>query len=177
MSDAGQARLVFGALREALGQEKHPVNALVVWTELGRALAGALELQGADRGLLGEVIANWLDHRGLEAIELNTWVPGVGREQRLGGDALGAAIRRAEQAVERTIPGLAGAAENPQGKRELFMTVVRGWFPLGLELMRAMPAGASASDDQVRGALGAWCEKYLPRPTGGPSDLGVRIQR
>jgi hypothetical protein len=176
MSDAGQARLVFGALREVLAQEQHPMNALVVWTELGRALAGALERQGADRGLLREIISGWLGDRG-EPIDLGSWAVGVGREQRLGSDALAASIRRAEAAVERAVPGLANAAENPQGKRELFLTVVRGWFPLGLELARALPAGAGASEEQVRGALQAWCERYLPSPTGGPADLGVRVQR
>ena len=69
------------------------------------------------------------------------------------------------------------AAMGDEGRKKLFLAVVRGWFPVGLDILRAFPAGAKASPEELLGALWAWCERYFPEGGAPGLELGVRVER
>ncbi|MCC6554900.1 MAG: hypothetical protein IT372_18155 [Polyangiaceae bacterium] len=176
------ATLSFKAIHTALAADertREPMNALAIWTEIGRSLSGTLEQKGASPGLLREVIADHCRERGAApGVDLGRWAYRLAPEDRLSSKELGAAIRRVMRGIEEALPELVAEAETATDKhRELFMAVVRGWFPVGLDIVRALPAGAAASEAERLGALGAWCERYLPGETAEARDLGVRVER
>ncbi len=69
------------------------------------------------------------------------------------------------------------AARGSDGQRDGFIAVVRGWFAVGVELVRALPGLGEAPVAEQLGVLSAWCTRYFPRDTSGPAELGVRIQK
>jgi hypothetical protein len=40
-----------------------------------------------------------------------------------------------------------------------------------------MPASRGATVGDLHAALTAWCERYLPKDTSGPKELGVRSEK
>jgi hypothetical protein len=181
MKDTTAAMHVFEAIHQALGQNdktREPMNALVVWTELGRGLSGKLERQGADRGILGRLIDGYCRAEGGGApIDLGRWAYRVEPAQRLSSAEAGAAIGRAQRAIEERLCSEWGDGGGEERQMEYFMATVRGWFPVGLDIVRSLPAFRGAGDAEVYAALGAWCARYLPRDTSGPSELGIRMER
>jgi len=175
------ALLSFQAIHAALADSaktREPMNALAVWTELGRGLAGTLEKKGASPQLLHDVVADYCRGHGREGVDLTRWAYVVPKDQRLTRPEVAATLRRVMKEIETRLPELAAQAETETAKeRELFMTVVRGWFPVGLDIIRALPAAATASEADRLGALGAWCDRYLPKDTSAPRDLGVRMAK
>lgn len=183
MSEHAAAKVAFETIHRALAADektREPMNALVLWTELGRGLAGTLERVGADRGLLREVIAGYCRERGVspEEVELSRWVYRLEGKERLGKVEAAMALRRVEAELETALPEMTTEAANAdEGRKRLFLALVRGWFPVGLDIIRSMPAGRGAGDEAVLGALTAWCARYLPESSGGPAELGVRVSR
>lgn len=176
------AMLSFQAIHAALAasdKTKEPMNALVVWTELGKGLSGTLERKGASPGLLLDIITEYCVERGAqEGVDLSRWAYYVPPERRLSATEIGAAMRRVTRELEERLPELAAEAESATEKeRDLFLALVRGWFPVGLDILRAMPGGESAEDADRLGALAGFCRRYLPADTSGPRDLGVRAVR
>ena len=176
------ATLSFRAIHAALADDpktREPMNALTVWTELGRGLAGTLEKKGASPGLLREIIAEYCHHRANDATaDLNRWAYLIPPEERLTQKEVALAMRRVMSALEARMPELAAQAETATDKeRELYMAVVRGWFPVGLDIVRALPRGAASDEGERLAALGAWCERFLPAETAAARDLGVRVAR
>lgn len=151
-----------------------PVNALIVWTELGRALSGTLDDVAAGAGYIKKLSSAWFEAEGAVAnVDLRRFIYRVDEGLRLQPAEIKRLTLRVEAALEGALPELAHAAhEGASGRQALFLAVVKGWFPVGLELFRALPAGQSSSDAEVLGAFWAWCLKYLPddRP-GGPGAL------
>lgn len=174
------AREVAAALRallEGSPELREPMNALVVWTELGRGLAGTLGRKGADEGLLGRLIATWCEEEGAPpSLKLEEWLTAIPVEQRLSPRALTAALQAAETAIVDRVGPLI-VAEGSDGPRAAFTAVVRGWFTVGVELVRALPRARRSSRPEQLGVLAAWCARYLPRDASGPADLGVRVQK
>ena len=88
-----QAQAVFQAIHDALAAEprsREPMNALVLWTELGKGLAGTLERVGAGRGLLREVIDRHCAQKAAgKPCDLSVWAYQVEPKQRLGPVAAG----------------------------------------------------------------------------------------
>lgn len=155
-----------------------PVNALVVWTEIGKALAGTIERQGAPLGLLRRIIA---DHgRGrvdVAAIDLSRWIYRVPAAKRMSQQELAVLMGEISSALATAS---AGAFETDGGNpdlKSLFLEVVKGWYPVGVEIVQRLPAAANAPASEIVGILTAWCEKYLPLDPTGPADLGVRVDR
>ncbi len=141
---------------------REPMNALVAWTELGKGLAGTLEDVGGERGLLRKIICAYGLERGAE-VDLSRWAYRLERELRLDPSETAAILRRAEGDLSRALRAHVDRAErSPDARRALFIAVVKGWFPVGLDIMRALPAGSTASDEALLGALAAWCERHLP---------------
>src|SRR5512138_3452991 len=65
MNETDSATKVFRAIHEGLQateKTREPMNALILWTELGRGLAGKLERQGADRGLLQRLVVGYCNN-------------------------------------------------------------------------------------------------------------------
>lgn len=153
-----------------------PLGGLVVWTELGKALAGALERKGADVGLLGRIIDDWSRATFAPSVDLDGWLYRVPPERRLGRADLARALARVQAAVEAVVAPLAEEV-GEDGGRAVFLAVIKGWFAVGLALFAALPAARGASEAEVRGALAAWCRRYLPKDPSGPEDLGVRLAR
>ena len=153
-----------------------PMNALLLWTELGKGLAGTLERKGADLGLLRRTV---LAHCGPapEATVLARWFYRVEPERRLARETVAASLARIEQAIEKASAPLAHQSTGGEGQRNLFMAIVAGWFPVGPSILRCLPEGARATEQQVLAALGGWCSKYLPEDPSGARDLGVRVTR
>jgi hypothetical protein len=180
--DSRAATLSFQAIHAALAADpktRDPMNALAVWTELGKGLSGTLDKKGAPPGLLADVIAEHCKARsGDAAVDLARWAYRVPETERLTQQEAAAALRRVLQAIESRLPELSAAAETDVEKeRDLFMAVVRGWFPVGLDIVRSLP-GATNADEATRvAALHAWCERYLPKDTSEARDLGVRVER
>jgi len=179
--DRARARLACHAIVDALVDDdktRDPMNALVVWTELGRGLSGTLDKKGAEPGKLRAMITAWCrtsERDGKERLE--RWTYKLPIEQRLDAKEVGAAMRRVMQRLEQAMPDLTAAAEADGDKsRELFLVVVRGWFAAGQFLFDRL-AGRSSSREQTLGALGAWCERYLPKDDSTPRELGVRVVR
>jgi hypothetical protein len=57
------------------------------------------------------------------------------------------------------------------------LTTVRGWFPVGPQIVRSFPTARGIREAERLGVLVAWCERYLPRDPASAKDLGVRISR
>jgi hypothetical protein len=176
------AKLSFEAIHEALAADaktREPLNALAVWTELGKGLSGTLQGKGANPGQLHDVITEWCRGKtggGAAEVDLSQWAYRLEPEARLNKQELSAAVRRVMAALETRLPELAAAAENDGDKeRELFMAVVRGWFPVGLDIVRALPRGEGADEAERLRALAAWCNRFLPRDTATGIDLGVGL--
>lgn len=182
MSTPAQANEVYRVLHEALAADprtRQPLNALILWTELAKGLQGTLDQVGADHGHLRSVVAQFC--RGTEAqqdVDLTRWIPRMEPEERLGKVEAAMALKRVQAALEDSLPELAAeAATEGDGRREAFLTVVKGWFPLGMDIVRALP-GVPAEDLSLqRGILWAWCDKYFPASTATPAELGVRVER
>lgn len=151
-----------------------PVNALVVWTELGRALSGTLDEIGAGRGYIKKLSSAWFEERrAAPGVKLDRWIYPLDVQRRLAPDEIKRASLRVDEALAQALPELARASsEGPSGRQALFLAVVKGWFPVGLELFRALPAGQTANDAEVLGAFWAWCLRYLPDDSpDGPGAL------
>lgn len=179
---AAPATTVFETIHRVLAAEpktREPMNALVIWTELGKGLAGTLERIGAEKGLLRQVIATYCREKGAaDGVDLSRWAYRLEGKARLGKIETAQALQRVQAELEAALPELAADAETGgDARRQMFMAVVRGWFPVGLDIVRALP-GAKTADDATRlGALRTWCERYLPEDAAGPADLGVRVTR
>lgn len=178
MSPAGtMSRQVLRDMFAAHDKTRDPVNALVVWTEIGRALAGTLERRGASPGLLRRVI---LDYTRREAggrdVTLDRWIYRLAPEARLDKQELAQLMSDAAAALAAVTPAAFERSGEP-GVRELFLEAVHGWFPLGLEIVRCLPAGTEADRAGLVAALGAWCARYLPDDPAGPRDLGIRVEK
>lgn len=157
---------------------REPMNALVVWTELGKGLCGTLDQKGADAGLIGRIIDEWCGERGAAEVDLSRWLYRVEPSARLHPDELAATLARIEEAIERvlaTTPEF--AKEEDDGGRDAFLAVVKGWFPVGPQILRTFPAAQTGGESELRGALRAWCARYFPRDSAGPRELGVRVTR
>ena len=181
MKDQTAALGVFEAIHQALlatEKTREPMNALVVWTELGRGLAGKLDRQGADVGLLGRLTEEYCKQHGRESgVDLARWAYQVEPELRLTREETGAAIARVQREIEQRLLAEWGDGGGEERQREYFLATVRGWFPVGLDILRSFPASRGASDADVHAALAAWCTRYLPKDTSGPSELGVRSEK
>jgi hypothetical protein len=181
MNKSEAAMAVFEAIHEALRateKTREPMNALVIWTELGKGLAGKLERQGASRGLLKRLCADYcLEGGAAQAIDLQRLGYRVEPERRLDEQEASAAFTRALRAIEQRLLAEWGDTGMEERQRDYFMATVRGWFPVGLDIMRSLPALRGASEPEVHAALGAWCARYLPSEESGPADLGVRVER
>lgn len=175
------ARAIYAAVHEAMAAEprtREPMNALAVWTEIGRALAGTLERVGAERGMLCAAIGDWCRAQGAAPADLGRWAYRLEPGERLSRQDLARVLARVPEAVERALPQMAAAAEaSGEERRRLFLAVVRGWFPVGLDIVRALPAAGRASEAERLGALAAWCARFLPQDAAGPAELGVRVER
>ncbi len=180
--DAHAATLSFQAIHHALRADpktREPMNALAVWTELGKGLSGTLDKKGAPPGLLAEVIAEHCKARAGEVpIDLSQWLYRLEPARRLTRQEIAATLRRVLVALEERLPELSAAAETDGEKeRELFMAVVRGWFPVGIDIVRALPGAKNVDEGTRLAALRAWCDRYLPKDTTAARDLGVRVER
>ncbi len=180
--DRRDALAVFEAIHAALEQDektREPMNALVIWTELGKGLAGKLERQGADVGLLARLIDGYCHERaaGAQAIDLGAWAYRVAPERRLSHEEAARAITRVQRAIGDRLGALRGDGDGGAHTREDFLATVRGWFPAGLDVFRSLPAARDRDDAEVHAALAAWCDRYLPKDTSGPEELGVRRER
>lgn len=167
----GTADAVRRALLRCLATDprtQEPMNALVAWTELGKGLSGTLDDVGAERGLLRKLICAYgIEHGHGDEIDLARWGYRLAPERRLDPEATADALRRAEAKLSEVLAEhLEQASRSPDARRALFVAVVKGWFPVGLDIMRALPAGNAASEAALIGALAAWCERHLP--TGEP---------
>ncbi len=170
---------ILGAL-DADPATREPLNALVVWTELGKGLAGTLDRKGADLGLIDRVIAQHARARGAADVDLAAWLPHVAADRRLTPDAVATSLRRVQTAIERAAQPLAQGSEGgggPDGGRAVFLAVVKGWFPAGVSILRALPGRADADESHLVAALAAWCARYLPKDPSGARDLGVYVTR
>ena len=180
--DHSRAKLAYHAIVEGLSEDektRDPMNALVVWTELGRGLSGTLDKKGAEPGKLRGIVAAWCRTREVDGEQnLGRWTYRVPAEKRLDAKDIGAAMRRVMRRLEEAMPELTTAAENDGEKsRELFFAVVRGWFPVGVVLFEGLPSARQATKEARLAALGAWCERYLPKDDSSPRELGVRMVR
>jgi hypothetical protein len=174
------ARVVYEAIASSLDRSprtRDPTNALVVWTELGRGLAGLLDRKGADPGLLGRIVDRWCVDRGAETVDLNRWIARSADADRLTVGEIAEALRRIQFRVEQSLVAAGHDGEAPDAIREAFLVTVRGWFPVGLSILRGCPAARQATEAQVMGALRAWCRRYLPEDPSAAKDLGVRIEQ
>ena len=174
--DDGCSRAVAEALAQVLAKGvslRDPMNALVVWTELGKGLAGTLDRKGADVGLLGRIIDNWCASKGDPVRELASWVyrPATPLDEA----ALALVLGSAQTTIESIVAAQAGGDED--GGKQAFLAAVRGWFPVGLHLMRRICVGRGEDAAASVPMLRAWCERYLPKDSSGPTELGVRVQR
>lgn len=175
------ARAVHEAILAALAADlrtQEPMNALIVWTELGKGLAGKLDRQGADIGLLGRLCAARCAERS-DGVTVNLleWAYRVAPSNRLSHEALSQALSRVERAIGDRLSELWADGDGGAHMREDFLATARGWFPVGVEIMKAMPAAVGRTDAEVHAALGAWCDRFLPKDESGPEELGVRKER
>lgn len=175
------AAAVFEAIHAGLALEaktREPMNALVIWTELGKGLAGKLEQQGADVGLLGRLVAGYCKEKARDrAVDLGAWAYRVAPEDRLSREELGRAMSRIQKAIGDRLAGFWADGDGGAHAREDFLATARGWFSVGLDVLRSFPASAPRGDDEIHAALATWCDRYLPKDTSGPADLGVRRER
>ncbi len=180
---------VHEAIHEVLALDakaREPMNALVIWTELGRGLAGKLEQQGADIGLLGRLVAGYCKEKAHDrAVDLGAWAYRVAPEDRLSREELGRVMTRIQKAIGDRLARHWADGDGGAHAREDFLATVRGWFSVGLDVLRSFPAssgsaspgGSSRDDAEVHAALATWSDRYLPKDKSGPEDLGVRRER
>lgn len=175
------AKAVYDAIHAALAaseKSREPMNALVLWTELGKGLAGKLEQQGADIGLLGRLIARDCSGPGAETpASLERWAYRVDPALRLSREEMGRAMTRVQRAIGDRLADVWGDGDGAAHAREDFLAAVRGWFAVGLDIFRCLPAAKGRSDAEIEAALSAWCDRYLPKDTSGPEELGVRKEK
>ena len=176
------ASRAFQAIHEALAADektREPMNALAVWTELGRGLSGTLDQKGAEPGKLRSIVASYCREHGASMdIELHRWAYHLEPSQRLTPDEMGRAMRRVTRALEDHLPDqTAAAGADTSLDRDLFMIIIRGWFPVGLDIVRALPAAQEATESARLSALATWCARYLPKDDSAPRELGVRVVR
>jgi hypothetical protein len=177
LESARAAGEIFRAIHESLAcdeRAREPMNALVIWTELGKGLAGTLVRKGASPSLLVEVISGYCKGTGAAPVDLARWAYRVPHDRRLSREEIGTAIRRVLARVEERLPSLA-ATPDAEGERAAFLAIVRGWFPVGLDVVAALPGAAGANRRELAAALCAWCERYLPTETA--TGLGVGVVR
>jgi hypothetical protein len=177
-----QATLAFRVINDALASDpktREPMNALVIWTELGKGLAGLLETLGADLGLFRSIIQKHCEGVSRSAsVDPNRWFYRLAPEERLDAPGVAEAIRRIEHALEQALPQLsAEASQADEGRKNAFLAVAKGWFPVGLEILKAIPAARGADELERLAVLWAWCERYLPASGATPAELGVRVER
>jgi hypothetical protein len=169
---------IYEAIHAALQRDektREPMNALVIWTELGKGLAGKLERQGADAGLLTRLVAEYCRNGAAgRRVELDRWAYRVEVERRLSVQEMAAAVARVQRAIEPILFAEWGDGGGDEHQRDYFLATVRGWFPVGLDIVRFLPSRQGADDAVTHAVLGAWCERYMPRDTSGPRELGVR---
>ena len=152
-----------------------PMNALVAWTELGRSFCETLDRKGADIGMIGRIIDGWCKDQGATAADLSRWGYQVEPSLRLSAEELRSLTEHLQRVVEQAVAPVA-AREGEDGERAAFMEAVRGWFPVGLSILRSFPQAASAEDRELYGVLQAWVRRFFPRDGRGPETLGVRIE-
>ncbi|MEB2284691.1 MAG: hypothetical protein B6D46_13695 [Polyangiaceae bacterium UTPRO1] len=148
---------------------REPMNALVVWTELGKGLAGTLEEVGVGRGMLRNIIvAHCMDRGAAPDVDLERWAYRVEPEERLTAAETAAVLQHTEAELAQALPELARRSEgSPETRRRLFVTVAQGWYPVGLDIVRTLPAARQAPESALLGALAAWCARYLPESASG----------
>jgi hypothetical protein len=174
---AGEAlRAAILATLDADPRTREPMNALVVWTEVGRALQGTLERKGGDAGLLREVISKWCRHAAGRTVDLERWAYRVEPADRLSATELAAALRGIEGVCGRELGDLERAT-GEDGGRAVFLTLARGWFGAGLDLCARLGAARGAEEADVIAALGGWCERFLPTDPSQGKNLGVLVDR
>lgn len=186
---------VHAAIHEALALDpkaREPMNALVIWTELGKGLAGKLEQQGADVGLLGRLVASYCKEKAHDrAVDLGAWAYRVAPEDRLSREELGRMMSRIQKAIGDRLARHWADGDGGAHAREDFLATTRGWFSVGLDVLRSFRVGPGPSADavsaspgcsprddaEIYAALATWCDRYLPKDKSGPEDLGVRRER
>ncbi|MFO0758297.1 MAG: hypothetical protein U0359_17525 [Byssovorax sp.] len=181
MDKSDSAMAVYEAIHDALratDKTREPMNALVLWTELGKGLAGKLEQKGADRGLPSRLCAGYCAQAGAgEPVDLARWAYRVEPGERLDMAELAAASSRVLRSIEQRLLADQGDTNLEERQRDYFHGHGARLVPRGPRHHAIAPALRGASDAQVHAALGAWCARYLPRDTTGPADLGVRLER
>lgn len=181
MIDASSATAVFRVIHEGLQateKTREPMNALILWTELGKGLAGKLERQGADRGLLQRLVVSYCKKpAGGDDVDPRAWAYRVEPETRMNPEEAGQALGRIQRDIENHLLADSGETGGDEKQREYFLATVRGWFPIAFDILRAMPALRHADGDRIRAALAGWCQRYLPRDESGPKELGVRMTK
>ena len=110
-------------------------------------------------------------------LDLSRWAYQLEPKLRLGKVEAGMTLRRIQAALEEALPELAAEGMSDEGRKKLFLTIVRGWFPVGLDIFRSLPAGKTAGEAELLGALEAWCDRFFPGDSGSPGELGVRVER
>lgn len=174
------ADAVRAAILDALDADpktRDPMNALVVWTELGRALQGTLVRKGGDAGLLRGAISRWcLSAATGNSADLDRWAYRLEPEQRLTAAELAAALLRVQIGCDRALSDLARASGD-DGGRVVFLALAKGWFPAGLQIVARLGAPRAAPSADVIAALGAWCDRFLPSDPAAGKDLGVYVTR
>lgn len=176
----GPARLAFEAIHGALAADektREPMNALAVWTELGRGLSGTLDQKGAEPGKLREIVRAYCRDRGaVNEASLERWAYRLDPSMRLSPTEMGRAMRRVTKALEEHLPDqTAAAGADPANDRALFLIIVRGWFPVGLDIVRALPTAHASTERERLEALATWCARFLPKDDSAPRELGVRV--
>ncbi len=156
---------------------KEPMNALIVWTELGKGLAGTLIEKGAEPDLLIQTIENWCkDKQAVLEVDLSKWAYSVPKENRLSQKELAEILDQMTTDLEKELSEwLVQAQTSEEDRLGLFIEVVRGWFPVGLDIVQTSKQFTS-KEDQL-GVMLAWCKKYFPKNTSGSKDLGVRVEK
>ncbi|MCC6763857.1 MAG: hypothetical protein IT293_04260 [Deltaproteobacteria bacterium] len=102
-------------------------------------------------------------------VDLSRWAYRLEAEERLDRDEIAMGLQRVEDQLSEVLSAHIDKADaSPDARRALFVAVVKGWFPVGLDIMHALPAGAAASEEALLGALSAWCERHLPEGEGEP---------
>jgi len=101
-----------------------------VWTELGKGLAGALDMKGAEPGLLRRIVTRWCLPGGPdEAIDLARWLPRIEPPERMTVRDAGRTVLDAKLALEEVVAATLGDAPESDRDRLAFQVVARGWFP------------------------------------------------
>ncbi len=150
-----------------------PLNGLVVWTELGRGLAGMLDRKGGSDALLRQTIEAWCTAERALEVDLTTLLPQMDPAQRLSREHLAALLASIQGAIEEHVAAVEEKGVN-DGGRAPWMCAVKGWFPAGLAIFASLDSLRTASEQQRLGALRAWSRRYFPADMSGPKDLGVR---